>query len=51
MWKSFRETLISHCSRHGKFEEEQLVKSARETFVSLDYWLFEGGRAEWLTED
>jgi heme oxygenase (biliverdin-IX-beta and delta-forming) len=51
MWESFRETLTSHCSRHGRTEEEQLVQSARETFVSLDYWLFEGGRAEWLTED
>ena len=43
MWKSFRETLSSHCSEHGSSEEEQLVKSACETFVSLDYWLFEGG--------
>ena len=51
MWKSFRETLTSHCSRRGRTEEEQLVKSACETFVSLDYWLFEGGRAKWLTED
>lgn len=50
MWKSFRETLSSHCSKHGKTEEEQLVTSACETFVSLDYWLFGGGRAEWLTE-
>jgi heme oxygenase len=51
MWKSFRETLTSHCSRRGRTEEEQLVKSACETFVSLDCWLFEGGRAEWLMED
>jgi len=51
MWKSFRETLTSHSSRRGRTEEEQLVKSACETFVSLDYWLFEGGRAKWLTED
>ena len=50
MWKCFRETLSSHCSKHGKTEEEQLVISARETFVSLDYWLFGGGRAEWLTK-
>jgi heme oxygenase (biliverdin-IX-beta and delta-forming) len=50
MWKSFRETLSSHCSKHGRTEEEQLVTSACETFVSLDYWLFGGGRAEWLTE-
>ena len=46
MWKSFRETLSSHCSKHGIYEEEQLVKSACETFVSLDYWLFEGGCTE-----
>jgi heme oxygenase len=51
MWKSFRETLSSHCSKHGRTEEEQLVTSACETFVSLDYWLFGGGRAEWLTEN
>ena len=51
MWKSFRETLSSHCSKHGSTEEEQLVTSACETFVSLDYWLFGGGRAEWLTEN
>ena len=51
MWKSFRKTLSSHCSKHGSTEEEQLVESACETFVSLDYWLFEGGRAEWLTEN
>ena len=50
MWKCFRETLSSHCSKHGRTEEEQLVKSACETFVSLDYWLFGRGRAEWLTE-
>jgi heme oxygenase len=50
MWKCFRETLSSHCSKHGRTEEEQLVTSACETFVSLDYWLFGGGRAEWLTE-
>src|SRR5918992_4898305 len=50
LWETFRETLTSHCSRGGRTEEEQLVQSARETFVSLDYWLFEGGRAEWLTE-
>jgi heme oxygenase (biliverdin-IX-beta and delta-forming) len=50
MWKCFRETLSSHCSKHGRTEEKQLVTSARETFVSLDYWLFGGGHAEWLTE-
>ena len=50
MWKCFRETLSSHCSKHGRTEEEQLVTSACETFVSLDSWLFRGGRAEWLTE-
>ena len=43
MWKSFRETLSSHCSKRGIIEEEQLVTSACETFVSLDSWLFEGG--------
>ncbi len=46
MWESFREALSSHCAKHGRIEEEQLVKSACETFVSLDYWLFETGRAE-----
>ncbi len=50
MWKSFRETLSSHCSMHGKTEEEQLVRSACETFVSLDHWVFGGGRAEWMAE-
>jgi heme oxygenase len=51
MWKSFRETLSSHCSKHERIEEEQLVTSACETFASLDYWLFGGGRTEWLTEN
>ena len=51
MWKSFRETLSSHCSKHGSSGEEQLVKSACETFASLDCWLFEGGRAGCLTEN
>ena len=51
MWKSFRETLSAHCSKQTTTEEEQLVTSACETFVSLDSWLFEGGRAEWLTEN
>jgi len=51
MWKSFRETLSAHCSKQTTTEEEQLITSACETFVSLDSWLFEGGRAEWLTEN
>ena len=51
MWNSFREMLSSHCSKHGRTEEEQLVKSACETFVSLDYWLFEEGLAECLTKN
>ena len=46
MWESFREALSAHCAKHGRCEEEQLVKSACETFVSLDYWLFETGCAE-----
>ena len=46
MWESFREALSSHCAKYGRTEEEQLVKSACETFVSLDYWLFETGCAE-----
>jgi heme oxygenase len=41
MWEAFREALSSHCAKYGRTEEEQLVKSASETFVSLDYWLFE----------
>jgi heme oxygenase len=49
MWVSFQETLSSHCSP-GR-TEEQLLKSACETFVSLDNWLFEGGCGEWLTEN
>jgi heme oxygenase len=51
MWRSFRETLSAHCSKHATTEEEQLVTSACQTFVSLDSWLFEGGHAEWLTEN
>lgn len=52
MWRSFRNTLSSYCSEYGRTEEEQVVKSACQTFVSLDYWLFERGRrAEWLTEN
>jgi len=51
MWQSFQETLRSYCSKYGSTEEAQLVKSACETFASLDYWLFEGGRAEWLAEN
>ena len=43
MWESFREALSSHCAKYGRTEEEQLVKSACETFISLDYWLFDTG--------
>ncbi len=49
MWKSFQGTLNTYCSFKG-VDEEMLVGSARETFVSLDEWLFGEGGAEWLTE-
>src|SRR5215216_59367 len=35
MWQSFQETLRSYC-KYGSTEEAQLVKSACETFASLD---------------
>jgi heme oxygenase len=49
MWKSFQETLRTHCSY--KESEEVLVECARETFVALDNWLFGGGDQGWLNQN
>lgn len=49
MWKSFLEALDVYCSYKG-IEVVVLVEAARQTFVSLDEWLFGEGGEGWLTE-